>query len=319
MTQTFDFYGRDYLKFYLLRETESDAVSFQLAAESDAEEMDFRELHAQGKTVYRFHNFNVSEDTEENCVTFRPNAVGEGVQFFLSADVPVRAAIIRNGSSSVAHSIELPTGETQLVLMPQGIEKYELQVESQSSDVKEGSKPEKRQGSATEEERTATDLFEAGFEVPVRTERSAFGREPEIGQNTSVRQQLAGLERENGQLAAGNAKLEEAVRELEKKKAELEQKNEELSRRKKNLLLHLDRLQEEYEKDYAAFGREAEELTATYDIDAKLLSFYAGKEVTPAEELIREAEQALFRLEEQIQRFVKAQEKKMADIEKELK
>lgn len=121
------------------------------------------------------------------------------------------------------------------------------------------------------------------------------------------------------QLDGINALLQKDVDALEERRGELERKNRELAERKRGLTSHLDRLQEEYDKDYSEFGAQAAEISARYKIDAEILKLYADKEVTPIEELLRKAEDGVGQVEAQIRVFVEAQERKTADIERELK
>lgn len=121
------------------------------------------------------------------------------------------------------------------------------------------------------------------------------------------------------QLEKINALLQKDVDDLEARRVELERKNHELADKKRSLTSHLDRLQEEFDKDYAEFGAEAAEISARYKIDSEILRLYADKEVVPIEELLGKAEDDVRQVEEQIRVFVEAQERKTAEIERELK
>lgn len=121
------------------------------------------------------------------------------------------------------------------------------------------------------------------------------------------------------QLDMLNALLQKDVDALEIRGSELGRKNKELAEKKRNLTSHLDRLQEEFDKDYSKFSADVADISARYKIDAEILRLYADKEVVPIEELLRRAEDDVRQIEEQVRVFVEAQERKTAEIEKELK
>ena len=116
-----------------------------------------------------------------------------------------------------------------------------------------------------------------------------------------------------------NSILENDIAGLENRIGELERKNGELIEKKKSLTSRLDKLQEEFDKAYSNCDSDVEEISSRYHIDAEILKLYAGKEVTPIEELLKRAEENIRQIEEQIRAFVEAQERKTAEIENELK
>ena len=81
----------------------------------------------------------------------------------------------------------------------------------------------------------------------------------------------------------------------------------------------MDKLQNEYDKDYSNYSSDVEEISSRYNIDAEILKLYADKDITPIEDLLKKAEDDIKQIEEQIKLFVEAQEKKTAEIEGELK
>lgn len=129
MSSEYEFFSKDYIKFYMLNETvNTRAVSFKLFLESDGNEKDFFDVRTQGRNVYRFNNFNVSEDATNNCITFRPNVVGCYVYFSIGTQSAIKVEIIRNGTNTVAEAFDLPAGTTKLDFHPQGTKKYDLKL-----------------------------------------------------------------------------------------------------------------------------------------------------------------------------------------------
>ena len=68
-----------------------------------------------------------------------------------------------------------------------------------------------------------------------------------------------------------------------------------------------------YDKDYSNYEANLEELRSTYNIDKELIMMYENKDIEPIEELMRKAEEAIAKVEEQIRLFVDAKAKKTAE------
>lgn len=267
MSNEYEFFSKDYIKLYFLDETVNRKTAvFKLFLESDGVEKDFLDVRTAGKNVYRFNNFNVSEDAANNCITFRPNVVGCYVYFEIFSEYPVKAEIIKNGTNTAAESFELGANRSKIEFHPNGIKKYDLKVLYEKRGTAQSDVSSKGENELT-----------AGFHKTIGSD------------------------------------------ETETEKTELDASYRETADQRKKLISHLDRLQEEYDKNYSDFKEEAEEISSKYHIDAKILKLYADKEVAPIEDLIKKAEEAVNQMEEQIRVFVRAQEKKTAEIESELK
>lgn len=329
MSSEYEFFSKDYIKFYFLNEAVNNkTASFKLFLESDGVEKDFLDVRTPGRNVYRFNNFNVSEDATNNCITFRPNVIGCYVYFAISASNPIRVEIIKNGTNTVAESFELETGDSKIEFQPQGIKKYDLKIITEHV----GNKPESGEASKPTEPQTApaVNSFESDFSVPSPFDVSgSMSSQPQQNSNlqsyssqsgfSAASEQIRERERAIDQLERSNSLLQGDIDALEKRKNNLEKMNQELIDKKRNLTIHLDKLQEEYDKNYSNFSADVEEISSRYHIDSEILKLYADREVTPIEELLERAENDVKQIEEQICVFVEAQERKTAEIESELK
>lgn len=126
--------------------------------------------------------------------------------------------------------------------------------------------------------------------------------------------------RENIQnLKQDNDRTAQEVEKLEKQIAELESRSRQLSDSKSSLISHLEILQREYDKDYSKFQADIDEIKGRYTVDQSILEFYKDKDLVPIEDLLRQTDELVQRVEEQIRLFVTAQQNKSDEIEKALK
>ena len=120
-------------------------------------------------------------------------------------------------------------------------------------------------------------------------------------------------------LQHNNDRTAQEVEVLEKKIADLENRSRHLSESKSSLISRLEVLQREYDKDYSKFKTDIEEIKSRYTVDQSILEFYKDKDLVPIEDLLKQTEALVYRVEEQIRLFVTAQQKKSDEIEKALK
>ena len=126
--------------------------------------------------------------------------------------------------------------------------------------------------------------------------------------------------RENVQnLQQDNDRTAQEVEKLEKQIAELEGRSRQLSDSKSSLISHLEILQREYDKDYSKFQADMDEIKGRYTVDQSILEFYKDKDLVPIEDLLRQTDDFVQKVEEQIRLFVTAQQNKSDEIEKALK
>ncbi len=120
-------------------------------------------------------------------------------------------------------------------------------------------------------------------------------------------------------LQQNNDRTAQEVEKLEKQIAELESCSRQLSDSKSSLISHLEILQREYDKDYSKFQADIDEIKGRYKVDQSILEFYKDKDLVPIENLLRQTDDLVQRVEEQIRLFVTAQQNKSDEIEKALK
>ncbi len=261
METGFEFYGKDSLKLYCLKEAVQDGtVSFRLFLESDGAERDIHDVRTPGQPRYRFNNFNITEDPSDNSITFCPNVIGCYVYIAIKSPQPIKSEIIRKGETAPAESFELDEGEIKVGFCPQGLRMYIVYVET---------------------------------DEPLTEEQQS---------------ELAAIE-------SSNEQLEAEISGFLRQKEELERKNRELTAQRDKLAGDIELLKAECENDYSQAQSDAGELEAQYEIDKNVLEYYKSNGVTPVEELLAKAGEDIKKLEEQIKVFVKAAEKRAAEIE----
>ncbi len=159
-----------------------------------------------------------------------------------------------------------------------------------------------------------------------------FQQAPSAGDNTPFFGSVSGFSvpyvetegirerRENVQnLQQNNDRTAQEVEKLEKRIAELESRSRQLSDSKSSLNSRLEILQREYDKDYSKFQADIDEIKGRYTVDQSILEFYKDRNLVPIEELLKQTDELVNRVEEQIRLFVTAQQNKSDEIEKTLK
>ena len=162
MGNEFEINKKDYIKLNLYKETVvQKTVEFKLFLEIDNVEKDLFDVRNGSK--YRFNNFNVTEDEIENYITFRPITIGCYLYFRLICQTPVRIDIVKNGSSTVAQSYDIPIGETKIEFDPKGIDACLMKLDITPGMSK--SNPLPAQSSKPETDDSGS--FGGGFDMPL--------------------------------------------------------------------------------------------------------------------------------------------------------
>lgn len=281
MTQ-FKLYKKDCLKLKFLKEITNKNADVVLFLEADGVERNLLEVRQEGENMYRFNNFTITEMTEGNEVVFKPNVIGCYVYMKVTCTEAVDVEIVRNGSTETEKTIHLTEGVSKIELNPVDMKEYHVRVQLPTVTPKQQQIP---------------------ANPPQGTEQKVLD---------SYNDSAATLEKINTCLDAD-------IKSVQLKIQSLEGKKNELSNRKEEYKKHLDELQKEYDKDYSGYEDDIEQLRATYNIDKELIMMYENKDVEPVEELMRKAEEAIAKVEEQIRLFVDAKAKKTAEIEEELR
>lgn len=159
-----------------------------------------------------------------------------------------------------------------------------------------------------------------------------FHQEPSFAGNNQSSGSVAGFSvpyvetegirerRENVQnLQMNNDRTAQEVEQLEKQISELEYKSRQLNDSKNSLISHLEILQREFDKDYSKYQADIDEIKGRYTVDQSILEYYKDRDLVATETLLRQTDELVNRVEEQIRLFVTAQQNKSDEIEKALK
>ena len=109
------------------------------------------------------------------------------------------------------------------------------------------------------------------------------------------------------------------IQRIEQEISVIERQQEQLSIKKKSAKAHLDKIEAEYKKDYAAFEQELEEYISRMEADATIIEHYKDQDVMPIEIILKEVSLKLQEAEEQIRFFIEAKQRKTMEIENEIK
>lgn len=109
------------------------------------------------------------------------------------------------------------------------------------------------------------------------------------------------------------------LREIERDISRVEREHDLLSQKKRNAINHLEKIEEEYKKDYDSFEKEVQEFRARMEADASIISYYKDQDILPIEVIFQEIRLKLDEAEKQIRYFIEAKQKKTMEIEMEIK
>lgn len=301
----FELMTKDYIKFYFLNEVlHTKTTDFNLYLEIEDSERNFLDIKSEAN-VYRFSNFNVSEDNLKNCITFRPIIIGCYTYFRIDANTPTIVEIVRNGSNTVADSFTLAVGESKIVFAPQGAKKYTVTV----SDDNLNNKVQYKGNTVRPQSSTNQSINEE------KNVQESINEEKNIQKSINEEMNIQKSLNENRNHFKS---VNEDIDMLSSKIEEMQAKNAILEEKKKNLEDTLEKIKNEYEKNYSNFENELEELKSKYKVDKEVLMLYSDSAIKPIEELLAQADAAIEKVEEQIRIFIMARQKKTAQIEDEL-
>ena len=81
----------------------------------------------------------------------------------------------------------------------------------------------------------------------------------------------------------------------------------------------MQKIEEEYQKDYDSAQNEIQEYQKRFEIDSTVLEYYKNKDVKPIEDIFKEISDKLNEAEKQIALFIQAKQKKTMEIEGSIK
>ena len=370
MTSDVQVFGKDKIKLNILQDVLGGLVkiSFQLG---NSPAQDFAsQIHADGKRVYVFGKFNISEDANDgDTITIRPIMIDSPLKISFQANANFsgkKASVVRNATKMVEQEFEISSETTSIELIPQGKQFYLMKVSNgggmaaapiQSASPKpqrkpaEKSKPESApastpsQPSARFEEAIipardpspVDDRFE-GFGLDTGFSGSdnrfdSFDVDPAVVvSHTAPRTSVAPVEEISVMAhepvkpssaqdvhAATSAEDDRDIQRIEQEISVIERQQGQLSRKKQSAIAHLEKIEDEYKKDYASFEQELEDYKSRMEADASIIEHYKDQDVMPIEIILKEVSLKLEEAEEQIRFFIEAKQRKTMEIENEIK
>jgi len=371
MTSEAQIFAKDKLKLNILQDVLSGLVNISFQLDHDPAQNYASQIHADGKRVYVFGKFNVSEDASEgDTITIRPIMIDVPLKISFHAGAAFsgkKASLIRNATKAVEQEFEISSETESIELLPQGKQFYLVKVTNRGGIAAAPTRdtPRKPQeeptypgapgpkwrtkpyppspfeeaGSSGQEpspspvdERFDVSDFETGFNgkdnrfdffnggpasgagqtIPAPSIEPAGeipGWSNGTSQASSAQDVSSGAGRQDGR----------DLQRIEQEISAIERQQGELSRKKQSAIEHLEKIEAEYKKDYAALGRELEDYKSRMEADAAVIEHYKDQDVKPVEIILRQAGLKLEEAEEQILFFIEAKQRKTMEIESEIK
>lgn len=132
MTSDIQVFGKDKIKLNILQDVLSGMVSISFQLNNGPAQDYASQIHAEGKKVYVFGKFNISEDANDNdTITIRPIMIDSSlkISFCTKANFSgKKASVIRNSTRAVEHEFEISSETISIELIPQGKQFYLLKV-----------------------------------------------------------------------------------------------------------------------------------------------------------------------------------------------
>lgn len=372
MTSEAQIYAKDKLKLNILQDVLGGLVNigFQL---SDGPVQDYAsQIHADGKRVYVYGKFNISEDANEgNTITIRPIMIDTSLKITLHANKSYsgkKASIVRNATKLVEQEFEINSDTISIELIPQGKQFYLLRtsnskgmisapipntsqhaqrmpVISTSNNPVQSSRPtqvavhfeeintpvrESPPGPVDdrfEEFGLDTGLtggnhrFDSSDFDPVAVVRNSPSQtRPDPEEELSERPHNFVETLPTRGSNTDSPKSEDGeIQRIEQEISVIEHQQKQLSRKKQSAIDHLEKIEAEYKKDYAAFEQELEDYKSRLDADVSIIEHYKDQDVIPLEVIFQEIRFKLDEAEEQIRYFIEAKQQKTMEIENEIK
>lgn len=157
----FEWNSKDRVTFGLYKEVvESKTVQFLIWLESDSREVDLVDIRT-GDVEYRFNNFVIKENKEDNTIAFCPNIAGCPAYFRIKTNAPFRMNIIRKDGTLEDETV-FHTGEIKIYLNPTGMRMYKATVEGNISSGQDNAAEMKKNDKAEQEE-SVPEFFGGSF------------------------------------------------------------------------------------------------------------------------------------------------------------
>lgn len=334
----------DRIRLNILSEVLSGLIHLDFALD-DAPGTDYASgIHSSDRTVNVLGKFNLREDPAANSIIIRHVAVEGRLKLTFRAAQAFSgktAEIICGANKKVEQTFEISSELASIELIPEERKSYRLKTttntDSQLGRLREPEPvPQPAPAPIAEPvpsrdpvvEHIDTQVFQGGS-------NSGFGSysDPRFGGG----QQSGGFGSYDPPVfnnypqpkpqpqpqpfapSGGAGETDEELNLLERQISLVEQKQSQLSQKKQSAIAHLEQIEAEYKKDYAALEGELNDLKSRMEADSVVLEYYQDRDVIPVETILREVQLKLTEAEEQIRFFVEAKQKKTMEIEKEIK
>ena len=369
MTSEVQVFAKDKIKLNILQDVLGGMVNVSFQQNNGAPQDYASQIHTDGKRVYVFGKFNISEDVNEgDTITIRPIMIDAPLRIAFHANANFsgkKASVARNATKMVEQEFEITRDTTSVELLPQGKHCYILKITNvggiaavpiqnttsqpsrkPATKTKPDPTPKKAPPQPTmqfdevvpgQESSPVDDRFE-GFDLdsgfgesdsrfesfdvdPVAvvsetTPKADFEPAEEISSRAQEPELYPSAQNEDSSTPRQD---DRDLHRIEQEISVIERQQGQLSRKKKSAIDYLEKIEAEYQKDYASFEQELEDYKSRLDADASIIEQYKDQDVMPIEILFQEIRLKLEEAEEQIRFFIEAKQRKTMDIENEIK
>ena len=241
-----------------------------------------------------FNSENKTDTTNEINDAQQPNSVQESPASTPGSTIPLFAGMFPTASSK-----QIPSNNNEL----------ENHTSSESINIKP-------QETKTDSESFPFDTYQSPSSViePPSEENVSVFSVPYV-ETDGIRQRRDTIQK----LQQDNDKTAQEVEKLDRQIAELKSRLRQLSDSKSSLISQLEVLQQEFDNNYSKYQDDIDEIKDRYTVDKSILDYYKDKDLVTIEDLFKQTDNLLNRMEDQIRLFVTAQQNKSDEIEKALK
>lgn len=132
MTSEVQVFAKDKIKLNILQDVLGGLVNIGLQLDNGLTQDYTTQIHADGKRVYVFGKFNISEDANDrDTVTIRPIMIDVPLKITFRANANFsgkKASVVRNSTKMVEQEFEISSETTSIELIPQGKQFYLMKV-----------------------------------------------------------------------------------------------------------------------------------------------------------------------------------------------
>lgn len=132
MTSEVQVFAKDKIKLNILQDVLGGMVNVSFQQNNGASQDYASQIHTDGKRVYVFGKFNISEDVNEgNTITIRPIMIDAPLKIIFHANATYsgkKASVVRNATKMVEQEFEISSETQSVELLPQGKQYYLLKV-----------------------------------------------------------------------------------------------------------------------------------------------------------------------------------------------